>query len=272
MEFFVEHFTHLKRIFRMSFLEVREEFRGAKFGVFWEILRTAIFFTIYGAFYILMRGGAKSFSEMISHIMWLFAALLPWQLISSAINQTPRAYKRNRILITTIKFPTSIIPTFDILGKFMIHLIPLTIMMIVFSFAGLVTFGYLWLLYYYFAMFMLLWSLMSFLSIICSVSLDFYKFWQVITRIFIYLNPIFWSIETAKSMLHSNLWIKVLKLNPFVYIFEGFRSVIVHGTSKTATPANSLHYHLYFWGCIIVLFSIGVLFQKKLRKLLPDIL
>lgn len=273
MDFFREHFLNINRIGRMALVSVKEEFRGAKFGILWEVLRTAIFFTIYGAFFILIRGGSKNMHEMLTHILWLFAALLPWQLISSSINQTPRAYRDNKILVTTIKFPTSIIPTFDLLGKFIIHLVPFILLMIVFGVTGSMNLGYFKLLYYYFALFILLWSLMSFLSIICSVSVDAYKLWQVVTRIFIYLNPIFWSLGTAYAIVeqHPQFWwvIHILKLNPFVYIFEGFRDVLV---SPQNAPPITLLYTAYFWVSTLVLLGIGLLFQKKIRKLLPDIL
>lgn len=265
MELFREHFENIPRLWRMALISVKEEFRGAKLGVVWEILRTLVFFTIYGLFFILIKGKSD-----INIVLGLFSALLPWQLISTVINQTPRVYKKRKLLVTSIKFPTTTIPTFDIISKFIIHLFTVVIVLLIFGLLGKVSIIYLQLIYYYFALFMFVLALMYTLSIVCSISVDAYKAWQVVTKIFIYLNPIFWTISdlASKTAELGISWVTtIVKLNPFVYILEGFRGTMMHNKLITFDL-----YFVYFWLAVIALIIVGAFFQKKTRRILPDVI
>ena len=113
-------------------------------------------------------------------------------------------------------------------------------------------------------------AIMYTLSIVCSISVDAYKAWQVITKIFIYLNPIFWTISDLASKANKlgMPWLTtIVKLNPFVYILEGFRGTMMHGT-----PIAFNLYFAYFWLAVAAFILIGVFFQKKTRRILPDVI
>ena len=258
----IENLQNLQRIWNMAKITIKEEFLGAKLGIFWEVIRTGVFFTIYAMFFLLIKPHTGSSVKAELNLLGLFAALLPWNLVSTVINQTPRVYYRNKILVSTIKFPLSIIPTFDIVAKYIIHLVTLLIVVIIFIIYKHISFTFFEVLYYYICLFCLLIGMMFTLSLVCSISNDAYKFWQVIARVFIYLNPIFWSIKDIPGILHP-----ILKANPFVYIFEGFKNIMAHNGHIEFGL-----YGLYFWCATAVIFAIGLLFQNKLRKVLPDVL
>jgi ABC-type polysaccharide/polyol phosphate export permease len=258
----MENIKNLGRIWRMAKITVREEFLGTRLGIFWEVFRTAIFFTIYSFFYMFIRGHKTAGATPA--LLGLFSALLAWNLISTVINQTPRVYSRNKILVNTIKFPLSIIPTFDIVAKFIIHLVTIAIVVVIFAIFKHLSFGFFIVLYYYLCLFALLEGLMFTLSLVCSISNDAYKFWQVITRVFIYINPVFWSVDILPV---SSTVKKIIMLNPFVYIFEGFRHVLANEGGIRLD-----WYFVYFWVATMVILAIGIMFQKKLRRVLPDVL
>ena len=204
MEVIKENISNIDRIIRIAKLAVKEEFRGTKLGIFWEVFRTAVFFTIYAMFYTFIRGKTDNKEllspENITKLLPLFAALLPYNLISTIINQTPRVYKKNQVLVTTIKFPLSIIPTFDIVAKCIIHIITIVIVIVLFALMGQISITFIQVIYYYICLFILSLGLMFTLSMVCSISNDAYKFWKVITRVFIYFCPVFWDIEKIRNL------------------------------------------------------------------------
>lgn len=277
MDFIRENIKNASRILGMAKLSVQEEFRGTKLGLGWELIRVIVFFTVYILFRLFIRGGGKPVEAVLS----IASVILPFQFVTAVINQTPKIYRKRRVLVTTVNFPSSIIPTFDILAKLIIHCIAIAIIMIVFIILdivlvvdrALVSWNYLSLIYYYGALCVLLLSIMMTLSLICSVSLDVYKFWQVITKIFIYINPIFWTVDDIVSRATKfnetlgTVVNVVIRSNPFVYIFEGVRNCMCNG------QWIEISWHaLYFWVLTILLFCLGNKFQKKIGKMLPDIL
>jgi teichoic acid transport system permease protein len=270
MEVIKEVLNNLSRIWIMAKITVREEFRHAKLGIFWEVLRVGVFFTIYSIFFYFVRQ-----VDDILHILGLLSVLVPFNLIVSVINQTPRIYRRNKVIVNTIKFPLSIMPIYDIIAKYLIHLITVIIIAIIFAFMNHISITFIQVIYYYICIFMLLSGLMFILSLVCSISDDAYKLWKVITRIFIYMNPIFWSISKLRNMNLPEWLINIIKLNPFVYIFEGFRK-IVETESYNSFSENHIELFtidtLIFWTITLSIFFIGVLFQKRVRKLLPDVI
>ena len=78
-------------------------------------------------------------------------------------------------------------------------------------------------------------------------------------------------IEKMKMLKHLpylSFLINIIRINPFVYIFEGFRNAMAGESGKYLTPM----YAAYFWVVVIVLFLIGFSVQKKAVKFLPDML
>ena len=278
MGFLKENIVNRSRIMTMARMSVREEFRGTKLGFGWEAIRTIVFFTVYILFRLFIRKGGDV--GALEAIMEITSVILPFQYVTAVINQTPKIYHKRKELVTTINFPASIIPTFDIISKFIIHLFAIALIFVVFVVLSIFTdqkvvgFNYLGMIYYYLALTALLLSMMMTLSLVCSVSRDMYKLWQVITKIFIYINPIFWKVSTIVKMAKkafgptAAFWVEIIiKANPFVYIFEGVRNCMVHHAW-----IDYSWYALYFWGITLVLYAIGAKFQEKVGKILPDIL
>lgn len=269
MDFIRENFLNSARIFTMAKLTVQEEFRGTKLGIGWEFIRVFVFFSVYILFRLFIRGGGNK----VDTVLGITSVILPFQFVTAVINQTPKIYRKRSVLITTVNFPSSIIPTFDILGKLVIHGLAVAIILILFICFGKVSWNYFALIYYYGALCILLLSMMMTLSLVCSISTDIYKLWQVVTKIFIYINPIFWTVDSVVSSITKtnatlgSIMNVVLHANPFVYIFEGVRKCMCKG------HWIEISWHaLYFWGITFVLFLIGCKFQKKVGKMLPDIL
>lgn len=274
MDILKENFSNLNRIWQMAVISVREDFRDAKLGILWEVLRVAVFFTVYTMFFVFVRGAEPGF------LFGFLSVLLPFNLVMTVINQTPRTYKRNGVLVTSIKFPIGIITIYDIVSKLIIHLITVVIVTIVFVLLNHISITFIQVLYYYICLIYLLIGMMFILSMLCSISDDFFKLWQVITRVFMYLNPIFWSIDWISNIdfvKEFPIIIDIIKYgNPFVYILEGFREIV--GKTENYSSFSENHLELFnvetlvFWVSATIIFIIGLRFQSKLRRILPDVI
>ncbi len=108
---------------------------------------------------------------------------------------------------------------------------------------------------------MILWN--QILSSLVAVSNDFEQLYKALVQVLFYSMPIIWSMEVISPY---PLATKIVNLNPFVYIIQGFRDSFTTG----ALPNNDVT--LYFWVLCLVLFVFGAILQFRLRRHYVDLI
>lgn len=76
-------------------------------------------------------------------------------------------------------------------------------------------------------------------------------------------NPILWNLDAL-----SPKWIMILKLNPLVYIVNGYRSAIY----EKEWFFQDFFSTMYFWIVTVVLFGLGAVIFKRLKVHFADVL
>ena len=100
----------------------------------------------------------------------------------------------------------------------------------------------------------------------CAVVVFFKDLTQIIgiaLQIGIWATPILWNIDSAPGE-----WVVILKLNPLVYIVNGYRSAIY----ERSWFFEDFFSTMYFWIVTVVLFGIGVAVFKRLKPHFADVL
>lgn len=164
-----------------------------------------------------------------------------------------------------MNFPLSIIPTYVITSQLYTHFM-LVILMLVISLIsqGWHVINIFTLLYGMFSVTMFLVALGFITSTLSTMLRDIQLLIQSVTRMLFFLTPIFW--EPKENMPEA--FVFLVKLNPFYYILEIYRSAVAYGQSSIIFSG----YTLYFWGMVIVLFVIGSMLHIKFRKQFVDYL
>ena len=85
----------------------------------------------------------------------------------------------------------------------------------------------------------------------------------ILLQIGIWASPILWNIDAAPKE-----WVMILKLNPLVYIVNGYRSAIY----ERSWFFEDFFSTMYFWIVTVVLFGIGVAVFKRLKVHFADVL
>ena len=86
---------------------------------------------------------------------------------------------------------------------------------------------------------------------------------SILLQIGMWATPILWDLD----MLPEN-WQKIMKINPLVYIVNGYRSSI-YGRVWFFQDFFST---VYFWMFTIVVFGIGTIIFKRLKVHFADVL
>ena len=195
--------------------------------------------------------------------VWFICGIIPWLFISEAISSSVGSLLEYGFLIRKTAFRVSIIPLIKILTAFIIHLVFVGILMGV-----CITYDFKPSLYWLQIPYLMAATLVLLLGITWLVSAlnvftrDAGQVVYVLLPILTWLTPIMWPY----SILQGNMRFMVL-LNPFFYITEGYRSILLYNRSVFANPELTL----FFWGVTLGFFVTGAWVFKKLSPHFADV-
>ncbi len=257
-----EYKENSSNIFSLAVQNMRQQTLRTSLGIGWVFVRDVVFYFIFILFRFLVAG-AENIDGM-SFILYMMIGMVAWNFMNEVINGGIMAIKHNKHILSSIKFPISILPTVEVLAIFLKRMFTLIILLIVILiFGDIRSVSPILFIYYFLSMtlFMICWNLV-FTSLV-AVSNDFEQLYRAITSIIFYTLPIFWSFE---FILQYPVLSNILKMNPFVYIVDGFKDAIVYGNMP------DLRYTLYFWTLNLVLLILGSILQFKLKRHYIDLI
>lgn len=253
-----------KQLPGLAWMEVKKQYKGSALSWVWGIIRPAILiFTFWFAITMGLRSGKPH--NGYPFFLWLIAGMIPWYYMRDMISPGANCISRHAYLVTKIKFPVAVIPTFQSISYLMVNLVLTTIMIVIFALFGYAPDIYmLQLVFYYGLMFLFFTAWSLFASLMTIVSRDFLNLIRSLTQPLFWLSGILYDASTIEIG-----WIRTLLLfNPVTLMANGFR--------------NSLVYHRWFWevpgelrNFVLVYILVAVLAivtYKKLKKVIPDIL
>jgi ABC-type polysaccharide/polyol phosphate export permease len=207
--------------------------------------------------------------------LFVLAAILPWKWFTSSVNDATTSVTSQGSLIRQIQFPKIVLPmaaTSAAVVGFAFSLIPLMGIMLLYPHR---LSGYL-LLIPIVAVVQFLFTLgIGFL--VAGVNVFFRDLGNVLRhflRLWFYLSPGLYSLqmlETSKVFEQYPVLLRILQLNPFATLFEGFRALI-YGTPEGGP-------HLPDFGALaglaiasLVLIAIGGIAFKRLEPMYAKVL
>jgi lipopolysaccharide transport system permease protein/teichoic acid transport system permease protein len=259
--FLKELFAEKSKIWELVKRDLKTRFAGSFLGIFWLFAQP--FITIL-VFWFVFEVGFKSIPvENFPFILWLICGMIPWFFFAEAIMTATYSIVENAYLVKNVTFRVSLLPIVKIVSAFLVHLFFIIIIFLMFAFYGYYPDIYWFqLIYYLFAMILLLTGL----SLITSSSMLFFKdigqFIQACMQFLFWCTPIFWSLNIIPKKYHF-----MLKINPLFYIINGYRECLVNKVWPWEHPRLTL----YFWVITVVIFLFGAVFFKKLRPHFGDV-
>ncbi len=257
-----EHRDNKAHIFKIARENMQQQTLRTSLGIGWVFFRDIIYFTVFIVFRYLMAGNGQI--EGMHFTLFLMLGMIPWNFMNECINGGVNAVKQSKSMLSAIKYPITTLPTIEIIAIFLKRMFTLIILFVViFIYGDLADVTWWMFIYYFIAMFvfMVIWNLIF--SSLVAISNDFEQLYRAITSVIFFAMPIMWSFEVIKD--YPGI-IRLFKLNPFVYIINGFREACASG------KLPDLEFSIYFWGFCLVLFCIGSILQYKLRRHYVDLI
>ena len=206
-----------------------------------------------------MRGGTE-----IPFVLFLTSGLVPWFYFNEAWTNGTLAMLEYNYLVKKVVFKISILPIIKVIGATFTHVFFVCVMLVIAACYGYYPSIYmLQIPYYSFCTFVLVLALSYTTCALVVFMRDISQIINIVLQIGMWATPIMWDFGAI-----SPTWAKLLKLNPMVYIVNGYRDA-VYGHSWFFEDFFST---MYFWIITVVLFGLGAVVFKKLKVHFADVL
>lgn len=263
-EILFDHFYNISQTLKLAKADLIKTYRGAALGWAWAIIKPCMtLFTYWFAFSYGFRSGQPV--NGIPFFLWMAIGITPWFYMNEMLTQGTESIRKYRYLVTKMKFPVSIIPTFVSISKLMINLLLLLIVIILFWVMGYPPTVYYIQLPFYIILSFVFWTLWAqFASMLAAISQDFANLVKSFITPLFWLSGILWRTDSIDNKFITMF----LNLNPIAYITNGFRECMVYSRWFFESPKKLM----YFLCWTIILWILSLWSYKKLRKDIPDVL
>jgi lipopolysaccharide transport system permease protein len=238
--------------------DIRLRYRQTALGVVWVVLQplaaSLIFAVIFGLF-------AKLPSEGTPYLLFVFAAMLPWNLFAGGVQRGGNSLIRDASLISKIYFPRPIIPIASVSAVFLDFAVASVVMLVLMLLYGT---PFTWSIVALPVLIVITLAItlgMSFFFSALSVYYrDFSYALPFILQIWMYASPVVYS-----SSLVPERWQLLYGLNPLVGVIDGFRWALLGTPPPTITLIESVL-------IASVMLAVGVGVFKRVERSFADVI
>jgi len=251
-------------VFRLTAHDLRNRCLGSTLGFVWAFIQPFVM-TIILWFVVGLAFKANAVRG-VPFIAWLLAGMSAWSFFSDALNQATNVFCEYAFLVRKVNFRLFNLPLTKILAALTVHAVFLLIVAAVLIFNRVeISWSWLAVFYYSFSAAILLAGLSYITATLHVFSRDVGQIVNVGLQFGFWVTPVFWDFSMFQE--HSFL-VKLLRLNPVVYIVEGYRNSLLFNSPFAAGWGGAV----YFWLITVSLLVIGRLIFRKLKPHFADVL
>lgn len=251
-------------IWKLAKNDFKKRYAGSYLGAVWAMVQPVVTVAMYYVVFDLIMGTGKSMVPDKPYVLFLTAGLVPWFYFNEALNSGTNALLEYNYLVKKVVFKISVLPIIKIIAATFIHVFFAVVLLIIAACYGYFPTIYtIQLVYYSFCLFIFVLGLCY---TTCAVMVFFKDIGQIISillQIGMWATPILWDISGLSPTVQM-----FVKINPLVYIVNGYRSAIFEKTWFF----EDFYSTMYFWIFTVVIFSIGALVFKRLKVHFADVL
>ena len=261
LDFFLQLYFHRMLILNLGQRDFEKKYVRNFFGFIWAILDPLAFILILYLVFGVRYG--KTNPDEVSFVVYLITGYIAYGLFSAGMISITTCISDHSFLLKKVNFRVAILPIVTLLSNLMIHFIVLVICIVV-LFLNQIYPDFYWLqiIYYIFALSVLLISLGWLLSSVYLFFPDISNIVGIITQAMLFLSPIFWNMQGLPPAHQF-----ILKLNPLFYVVNGYRESLYNHQGFWTHPLLTI----YFWSFCFIALIAGVTVFKRLRPHFADV-
>ena len=247
-------------LWQMVAREVKARYKQSILGYFWVILNPlAQMLVMSFAFSLILRIPTNSTGN-IPYSVFLFVALLPWNLFTTSISSAASSLVNSGGLITKIYFPRTILVLSTIFAKIIDFFFALSILIIYMIIYQLpITWNILWAIPIFFIQQIFTLGLSLFFAAANLLYRDIQYLLSMILLLWMYATPVIYPADIVPEKYKI-----VFQLNPMAVIVNAYRQVVLGGGDPKYTSI------LIALGVSLLTLLVGFSYFKSREKIFAD--
>jgi ABC-2 type transport system permease protein len=215
-----ELYKYRELVWALALKELRIRYKRSSLGFLWALLNPLLMMLILTAvFSTVMRIPVQHYA------IFLISALLPWTFFSQALTYSAESIVGNGELLKKVAVPKAVFPVAAVVSNainFALSLIPLALILLLLRFPFHATWALMPVPFIALALFS-----MGFGFLFAAANVyyrDVSHIVQLVLSAWFYLSPVIYSLDFVPARFQN-----VFKLNPMLYLLDGFRDLIYYG-------------------------------------------
>ena len=258
----LELFQNRNLIFALAKNDFKTKYAGSYLGIVWAFIQPIVTVLVY--WFVFQVGLKSPGANGFPFVLWMIAGLVPWFFFSDVLNAGTNALLEYSYLVKKVVFKISILPMVKEISALFVHLFFVAFMIFLYSCYGYFPDLYfLQLLYYSFCVFVFSLGICYATCAIVIFFRDLSQIISIVLQVGVWVTPIMWNIDQVSM---PSFLLKLLKLNPFYYIVQGYRDSLIN----KVWFFEHFDLTIYFWIVTLALFGIGTI--KRLKVHFADVL
>jgi lipopolysaccharide transport system permease protein len=253
-----ESWEYRELLYFLVWRDIKVRYKQTALGAAWAILQPVMTMAVFSLFFGRL---AKVPSDGIPYPVFVYAALLPWQLFAYALSESANSLVGSQNLIKKVYFPRLLIPLASVLSGLVDFAIAFVALMVLMAYYGIRPTSAIAVL----PLFILL-TVAAALSVGLWLSALNVQFRDV--RYTIPFLTQFWMFATPvayPSSLVPEKWRILLGLNPMAGVVDGFRWALL---GKARNPGQLLWVSV---AAVVVLLIGGITYFRRMESTFADV-
>ena len=253
-----ELWEYRELLYFLIWRDIKVRYKQTVLGAAWVVIQSFFMMIVFSLFFGRLAGAP---SDGIPYPIFVYCALLPWQLFAHALAESSNSLVANERLITKVYFPRLVVPISAVLAGLVDFAVAFIVLIAMMAYYGIVP----TLAVFTLPLFILL-AVMTALGVGLWLSALNVQYRDVrhtltfLTQFWLFATPVAYSITLVPES-----WRAVYGLNPMAGVVEGFRWALL---GKAEGPGVMLAVSV---GMVVLILVGGIYYFRRMEDTFADL-
>jgi lipopolysaccharide transport system permease protein len=240
-------------------IELAKRYSGSVLGKAWLVLQPALLLSVYLFVYLVVFQMRFPDISSFEYVLYVFCGMIPYLGCSEAITTGCQVLKQNMHLLKNVMMPIELVPVRSVVTSLAGQIVSLCVLLALLAVNGNLGINAVWLPAVFVLQVLMLIGIVFILSVVALVLPDIAYFVNLAILLLMFVSP----IGFRPDMIPVR-WRFMVYGNPIYYMIETYRSILFE--NKMPSPLIAIIYAVICLGT----FALGSGFLRRFKAALVD--